>query len=404
MVQRGGLLRTNAGIAAGTALSRITGYGRVLALAYLMQTSSGTGGKGSQLSRGLPPREHDPEHHLRPDPRRHPLGDARPVVHPGLRGQRRRRGERDRDDRGRGVAGGHRGRDARGAAHHQVLYGGAPRSRCRRRPISQREHDARVLLPAADLLLRDDRHRDRVAERPPPFLRRRVGARAQQRRRDRACCCSLARSSTRCRASSSCSRRPRSVGCWVSAPPRASSQWRWCCCRRSPSAGVHIKPRLDWRHPAIKKLVRLSGWTAGYVVANQIAFLIVTQLAQRSAGGFTAYSTMYTFFQLPYGLLAVTVMTTVSPELARDMTHRDRDAFRRRIRDGLWLIILLMVPGVDRDGRLRRRRSRSSPVRSATSTSHPACSPRSRAASSGSRRTSISCGASTPCTTRRRRS
>ena len=50
MVQRGGLLRTNAGIAAGTALSRITGYGRVLALAYLMQTSSGSGGKGSQLS------------------------------------------------------------------------------------------------------------------------------------------------------------------------------------------------------------------------------------------------------------------------------------------------------------------------------------------------------------------
>ena len=107
---------------------------------------------------------------------------------------------------------------------------------------------------------------------------------------------------------------------------------------------MHIKLRLDWRHPAIKKLVRLSGWTAGYVVANQIAFLIVTQLAQRSAGGFTAYSTMYIFFQLPYGLLAVTVMTTVSPELARDIAHRDRDAFRRRVRDGLWLIILLMVP------------------------------------------------------------
>jgi putative peptidoglycan lipid II flippase len=109
-------------------------------------------------------------------------------------------------------------------------------------------------------------------------------------------------------------------------------------------AGVRFNLRLDWRHPAIRKLVRLSGWTAGYVVANQIAFLVVTQLAQRSTGGFTAYSTMYIFFQLPYGLLAVTVMTTVSPELARDIAHRDRDAFRRRIRDGLWLILLLMVP------------------------------------------------------------
>ena len=89
-------------------------------------------------------------------------------------------------------------------------------------------------------------------------------------------------------------------------------------------AGVRIKLRFDWRHPAIKKLLRLSGWTAGYVIANQIALLVVTQLAQRSAGGFTAYITMYTFFQLPFGLLAVTVMTTVSPELARDIAHRDR--------------------------------------------------------------------------------
>jgi putative peptidoglycan lipid II flippase len=53
---------------------------------------------------------------------------------------------------------------------------------------------------------------------------------------------------------------------------------------------------------------------------------------------------MYTFFQLPYGLLAVTVMTTVGPELARDIARRDRDAFRNRVRDGLWLIILLIVP------------------------------------------------------------
>jgi putative peptidoglycan lipid II flippase len=109
-------------------------------------------------------------------------------------------------------------------------------------------------------------------------------------------------------------------------------------------SGVRLRWRFDFRHPAINKLVRLSAWTAGYVVANHIAFLIVTQLAQRSAGGFVAYITMYTFFQLPFGLLAVTVMTTISPELARDFTHRDRDAFRRRVRDGLWLILLLMVP------------------------------------------------------------
>src|SRR5262245_53993165 len=50
MAPRAGLLRTNAGIAAGTAFSRITGYGRVLALAYLVQIGTGPADKGSALS------------------------------------------------------------------------------------------------------------------------------------------------------------------------------------------------------------------------------------------------------------------------------------------------------------------------------------------------------------------
>ena len=28
----------------------------------------------------------------------------------------------------------------------------------------------------------------------------------------------------------------------------------------------------EWRHPAVRQLARLSGWTVGYVAANQVAF------------------------------------------------------------------------------------------------------------------------------------
>lgn len=109
-------------------------------------------------------------------------------------------------------------------------------------------------------------------------------------------------------------------------------------------ARLRLSWRLDWGHVAVRRMLTLSGWTAGYVVANQIAFAIVTVLAQRDTAGFSAYNTMYIFFQLPYGLLAVTVMTTLSPELADDVARADWSRFRSRIRHGIWLITLTTAP------------------------------------------------------------
>ncbi|MEO5837245.1 MAG: murein biosynthesis integral membrane protein MurJ [Acidimicrobiales bacterium] len=343
MVPRGGLLRTNAGIAAGTALSRITGYGRVLALAYLMQTSTGTGGKGSQLSAA------------------YFLANTTPNI------------------------------------IYDLILGGilsATLVPLFTQAFEDKDSDAvnAIVTTAAAALVAVTAVATLAA---PLIIKFYTAVRLDpdvDAARYRSVSTTLAYfflpqvffyGITAIATALLNARRHFFAAAWApvlnnviviamlllarsvidEAPGlelvQSSPTFRWLLGFGATAgvvamalvllpaltkAGVHIKPRLDWRHPAIKKLVRLSGWTAGYVVANQIAFLIVTQLAQRSSGGFTAYSTMYIFFQLPYGLLAVTVMTTLSPELARDIAHRDRDAFRRRVRDGLWLIVLLMVP------------------------------------------------------------
>ena len=67
----------------------------------------------------------------------------------------------------------------------------------------------------------------------------------------------------------------------------------------------------------MRQLARLSGWTVGYVAANQVAFLVVLVLAYRSTGDVSVYLAAFTFFQLPHGLFAVSVMTALAPELAR---------------------------------------------------------------------------------------
>jgi putative peptidoglycan lipid II flippase len=52
----------------------------------------------------------------------------------------------------------------------------------------------------------------------------------------------------------------------------------------------------------------------------------------------------YAFFQVPHGLLAVSIMTTMMPELSRSAAQRDYAALAYRFRVGLRYLLLLMLP------------------------------------------------------------
>jgi putative peptidoglycan lipid II flippase len=109
-------------------------------------------------------------------------------------------------------------------------------------------------------------------------------------------------------------------------------------------AGIRLHFRPKWRHPAVRKLLTLSGWTLGYVAANQVALIVVKNLAKPGSGGQDAYSKAYTFFQLPHGLLAVSIMTTFVPDLARFVARKDRPAFIQRTSLGVRLVAFFTFP------------------------------------------------------------
>ncbi|MHB8681760.1 MAG: murein biosynthesis integral membrane protein MurJ [Acidimicrobiales bacterium] len=110
-------------------------------------------------------------------------------------------------------------------------------------------------------------------------------------------------------------------------------------------ADLHLRwhPRL--RHEAVRTIVRLSGWTIGLVVANQVALVVVLALSVHvGQGAVTAYTYAYTFFQLPYGVVAVSIMSAAAPELAARWTRRELPAFRRRMALGLRAMLVVIVP------------------------------------------------------------
>jgi putative peptidoglycan lipid II flippase len=109
-------------------------------------------------------------------------------------------------------------------------------------------------------------------------------------------------------------------------------------------ASVRLRFILAWRDPAIRQILRLSGWTAGYVITNQLAQLFVLVLANNSAGNVSAYVYAFTFYVVPHGLLAVSIMTTMMPILARRAQENDLPGLRRELGLGLRYIVVLVLP------------------------------------------------------------
>jgi len=109
-------------------------------------------------------------------------------------------------------------------------------------------------------------------------------------------------------------------------------------------AGVRLRFNFDLKHPAVRKTVSLSGWTFGYVMANQVAIVVIQILAKPSSGDPTRYQTAFQYFQLPHGLLAVSIMVTFAPLLGRADARGDRTAFNQHLLKGFRLIGLLIIP------------------------------------------------------------
>lgn len=98
------------------------------------------------------------------------------------------------------------------------------------------------------------------------------------------------------------------------------------------------------KHPSFRKLGRLSVFVLGYVVTNQIGYLIVQVLAAGNTGGYTAYIWAFTFFLLPHGLFAVSVITALLPTMSEHASNERWDAYREQLSIGMRATFLLILP------------------------------------------------------------
>jgi putative peptidoglycan lipid II flippase len=121
------------------------------------------------------------------------------------------------------------------------------------------------------------------------------------------------------------------------------------------ASGFRFRPRFDWRGTGLGAAGRLGGWVLAYVVTNQIGFAIVTQLG-RAAGAaahahgvrhgdtFSAYSYAYQLFQLPYAIIAVSVITALLPRMSAHAAEGRLSGVRADLSTGLRTSAVAVVP------------------------------------------------------------
>jgi putative peptidoglycan lipid II flippase len=107
---------------------------------------------------------------------------------------------------------------------------------------------------------------------------------------------------------------------------------------------VRLRPVWDLHHPAVRTVLRLSLWTFGAVVANQVAYNLVLVFAARKTGDVTVFQTAYTFFQLPYAIFAVSIASVITPDLSERWARGDVAGFRRQMASGLRLTLTFLIP------------------------------------------------------------
>jgi putative peptidoglycan lipid II flippase len=113
--------------------------------------------------------------------------------------------------------------------------------------------------------------------------------------------------------------------------------------------GCGLRIRLRWspNDPAVREIVNLSGWTFGFVIANQLAVFVVSAIAVSiGTASLTAYTYASIFFQLPFGIVAVSVMTTMAPVLASRFTKGDTADFAQQFGLGLRRTMAGVIPAV----------------------------------------------------------
>ncbi|MFH7594288.1 murein biosynthesis integral membrane protein MurJ [Streptomyces racemochromogenes] len=121
-------------------------------------------------------------------------------------------------------------------------------------------------------------------------------------------------------------------------PALRASRFRW-------------RPRFDWRGSGLTRPLRNAGWLVVLVLTNQFAYWVVTSLSttvqDRPGGsgfGYAAYSSAYQLWTVPQGIITVSLVTALMPRMSTAAAAGDLGAVREDVSYALRSSAALVLP------------------------------------------------------------
>ncbi|MGW5876610.1 murein biosynthesis integral membrane protein MurJ [Nocardiopsis terrae] len=119
--------------------------------------------------------------------------------------------------------------------------------------------------------------------------------------------------------------------------------------------GYRWRPRLDLRGSGLGEALRTAGWMMLYTLLTQAGLWITTNIANAAnvagieqgmdvGAGISAYNLAYQLFQLPYAIIAVSLITVLLPRMSAHADDHDWDAVRSDFSRTLRISAFVLVP------------------------------------------------------------
>jgi putative peptidoglycan lipid II flippase len=123
-------------------------------------------------------------------------------------------------------------------------------------------------------------------------------------------------------------------------------------------AGFRFRARFDFRGTGLGHTLRLGAWTLGFVVVNQIAYTVVVRIASAgtadavtdacgagsSGTGYTIYSSAFLLVMVPHSIATVSLATAMLPRLSAYAADHDLRGVASSVASTLRTAYAVIIP------------------------------------------------------------
>ncbi|MDN4172290.1 murein biosynthesis integral membrane protein MurJ [Nocardioides sp. SOB77] len=117
------------------------------------------------------------------------------------------------------------------------------------------------------------------------------------------------------------------------------------------AAGFRYRPRFDFRGTGLGHTLRLGVWTVLFVIVNQVAYTVVVRLASSGTAdgasdstGYSVYSAAFLIIMVPHSVITVSLATAILPALSRRAADQDLGGLSRTLSSTLRTALAVVLP------------------------------------------------------------